>query len=43
MTSLCGVSIGIVFLENYSDSVDVGAADAEGEILEQIAHAEKKV
>lgn len=28
--SLCGVSIGVVFLEKYSDPMDVGAGDAEG-------------
>lgn len=31
--SLCGVSIGVVFLEKYSDSMDVGAVDAEQGIL----------
>lgn len=28
--ALCGVSIGVVFLEKYSDPMDVGAGDAEG-------------
>lgn len=31
--SLCGVSIGVVFLEKYSDPMDVGAGDAGGGIL----------